>query len=423
MGGSQSTSSGATPAAGSAAPEPPITRYPSFKLILVRHGVSCANLKKAMGQSFSSYRDPELTRAGQEKAIQRGHLFRKYLLSNNLLNPIVTASILMRTQQTAFLMMSADTESNRLKQLAVIPYVSEIGSSFWFQTNENKRIPVDDQEEIMGRKTLLGHRIFVPQPLPSDADIPSPAKFISWIENNYNDLRYAFPEVALTSSLPTVRTRSDPLRPLVVFTHGNFIQTFIKYVTKTYPHASTVSIEKSDRPNYSAFEFTVYILPSGRFRIQYDSRIQYSTPFMENSKTLNIEEECDGDGDMCRYRVCPVRSETSNNSMNRKPSKGTRCYDRRSMRFVPCTRRINRNVEPPFILPPLESSPAPQYPLNMAAIRQQIGASKDKPSAGSPNDSSSDSGFTMGGGRRCSSKLPTPAAHRTSKRKTHRRRR
>ena len=152
-----------------------------------------------MGQSFSSYKDPELTRAGQEKAINRGIPFRAYLETHQLFNPIVTASVLMRAQQTAFLMMSPDYRNREyLEKLAIVPYASEVGSALWFKTDDNTPLRSEDQARIMSirYKTpgIVGRRMYIPNPLPSDASTPSPAKFIQWLNATYMQLAENIPD-------------------------------------------------------------------------------------------------------------------------------------------------------------------------------------------------------------------------------------
>ena len=94
------------------------------EIILVRHGTSCANLRRdavgiklTMGRSWHYVPDPELTQSGIENAIKFGkHLQKK------VNNPIVCASMLLRAQMTAYLMMDP-------AMVYVLPYISEEGNS------------------------------------------------------------------------------------------------------------------------------------------------------------------------------------------------------------------------------------------------------------------------------------------------------
>ncbi len=73
-------------------------------IILVRHGISCANLRKeAKGRPWHTFvPDPELTYEGTRQAQIRGYFLRKKLEEYPM--PIVGASVLLRAQMTAYLM-------------------------------------------------------------------------------------------------------------------------------------------------------------------------------------------------------------------------------------------------------------------------------------------------------------------------------
>jgi len=451
----------------------PISEYPSFKLILVRHGVSCANLKKAMGQSFSSYRDPELTRAGQEKAINRGILFQEYLEAHELFNPIVAASVLMRAQQTALLMMSPDYRNEKyLEDIVVAPYASEVGSAFWFQTEENKPYRKEEQARILSihykTPTLVGRRMYIPEPFPVDAETPSPSKFIQWLTHSYLQLAQSVPSLPIRTQrndrkrlrneyeqlkalLPKyssqgagagapMRTSSEKetekkllirlsqieqkliLRPVILFTHGNYIQQFIKYVTK----ASPVRIEKSDRPNYSAFEFTVQIKNDSTFNVEYEGPIPYaahldSAPDLpyEISNRIDKEGECTDGGDRCISAACPP-------SATRKKRPLADILQEQQKEAV--MRKLAKNIAT------LPQSNAGIRPQTNANIRNAVKKSRQElslPNDGNNDGNNNENNYTTysveeeeehtGGYRR---KLKRKTHKRkTHKRKTHKRRR
>lgn len=327
-----------------------------FKLILVRHGVSCANLKKARGDSFSSsYMDPELTRLGQIKAENRGVAFREELSARGMAYPIVMASMLMRAQQTAFLMM--DTS-----QIYIAPYISEIGSKFWFKSTENIPYKPSEQVRIMdleGKTPFLTangrdeRRIYLPSQdrFPEDATEPSPARFISWLGVCIQRMNEQYPMyeslsanmspmsanqqrnlnrianidrtlAAMGGPLPREAglvldekimlqmkwedIRASKARPVVVFTHGNYIQAFIKSVA-----GGRRGPTREERPNYSAFEFNV-TMRDGKLQFEYIGPFEYApfdTDDYATSARLDKDKECaadrDGNKDMCIKAVCP----------------------------------------------------------------------------------------------------------------------
>jgi broad specificity phosphatase PhoE len=277
-------------------------RTTDYSLILVRHGVSCANLKKALGQTFVTYTDPELTRAGIVKAIHRGKLFRDYLLNNEHPNPIVGASVLMRAQQTAFLMMSPSYRGgDYLQNLYVVPYVSEVGASWFFPQEDNRPMKPNEKVAVLGKSTpaLASHLRYVPASFPADAATPNPAKFVQWLQTNYQTLNGDEPGNS----------------PVVIFTHGNYILEFIKYVMKRYPGRHGDAVSKKDRPNYTAFKFNVRLNALGNIEsIVWSNIIPYASevdqdPDAPYSVTTRIDtrKECEGEGDRCRKSTCSSR--------------------------------------------------------------------------------------------------------------------
>lgn len=325
----------------------------SFKLIFVRHGVSCANLKKDLGQQFITYTDPELTRMGEIKAKNRGLYFREYLENRGIVNPIVGASLLTRAQQTAFLMMSPDyNDGQYLNSLYVVPYVSEVGSSWFYPREDNKPLKRDDKIALVRSKTpaLLSVLRYVPMPYPDDALTPSPAKFIQWLGTNYQALNDGNAEIIG--------------RPLIVFSHGNYILQFIKYVLKMYPglaHAAPVT--KEDRPNYTAFQFTVNMRQDNNAvrSIQWEEIADYarevdSDPNADYTETKRIDtlKECADAGDLCRKRACSGRLQHPFFRADRRNTRRRR--NNRAPNRTP-NRNTSRNVNTPRpfrIVPPTE---------------------------------------------------------------------
>jgi broad specificity phosphatase PhoE len=286
---------------------PGMTQANSYSLILVRHGVSCANLKKALGQQFITYTDPELTRAGKVKAINRGKLLRDYLEESGLQNPIVGASVLIRAQQTAFLMMSPDyREGDYLENLYVVPYVSEVGSSWFYPREDNRPLKTAEKVAILKKTTpaLLSHFRYVPADYPQDAATPSPDKFVQWLRTNYPMLNEQEPGEGQN-------------RPIIIFTHGNYILQFIKYVMKIYPGRHADPISKKDRPNYTAFKFNVSLDARGNIStIGWDGILPYASEIDEDPEApysvttqIDTSKECVGEGDLCRKRVCSGSSQ------------------------------------------------------------------------------------------------------------------
>lgn len=101
--------------------------------------------------------------------------------------------------------------------------------------------------------------------------------------------------------------RAEPIDEnpaFILFTHGNFIQEFIKKV-------SGQKLSNDRRPNYSAFEFTVTLVPNAPPQIVYNGPFMYDFGADANPRSsyaeisaLDKDKECEGVGDQCRIRAC-----------------------------------------------------------------------------------------------------------------------
>lgn len=271
-------------------------------IILVRHGISCANLRKeAKGRPWHTFvPDPELTYEGTRQAQIRGYFLRKKLEEEYPTMPIVGASVLLRAQMTAYLMMYPPI-------VHMIPYVSETGFG-----SDNKPDFTTQQKKRDRNPLYINMNVKQAEPWPEDATTPNWDKFRNFIKNNYNQLQeneqkrstamnqamnqsmkmakplvqyynkiqkglksestYSSPTYEVTTSTPTVPTDAStsyfskmiprkggniPVsknRPLVIVSHGHFIES----VLKKYG----VTITQEQRPNYAAFKF-VFDLSSG----------------------------------------------------------------------------------------------------------------------------------------------------------------
>lgn len=201
-----------------------------YDVIFVRHGISCANLRKEVNPHSFPWKDhynlpdPSLTPNGIAVAIKRGKALRKKLHTDFPGQaPIVCASTLMRAQLTAYLMMYP-------KIVHVIPYISEVG---FRQTPDNTPYSYEEQEEIlkgvgMTRKTNINKNYTTIKP---NSDYFS--TFLGGMIDNLDASQMG-------------KTYVKPL--FVIFTHGGFIEKLLK---KNGIHLKG----KGDRPNYSAWRF------------------------------------------------------------------------------------------------------------------------------------------------------------------------
>jgi broad specificity phosphatase PhoE len=276
-----------------------ILKQLTFTFILVRHGISLSNLKKASEKqkgvfihSHTFISDPRLTDAGIAKAYNRG-LSLKTKLSKDFpeCTPIVWSSLMLRAQMTAALMLNPDT-------VTVIPYASELSTvvrmatdtpePFESQTKRLVKILTDiprnaflkkeQKEPCINRLAVNKRTLYSPFPLSGGKrnTMPDVGSFLEFVKDEY----FKLPGMSLDD------TEDTPNRPLVIFTHGHFIEEVIRAV-------GGGKILEADRPNYSAFKFTVKLFDD---IITYDGPYTYvdseGTMGYEMSTTLDATEEC-----------------------------------------------------------------------------------------------------------------------------------
>lgn len=94
-----------------------------LELLLVRHGVSCANAWGYTSKALELlYPDPELTRYGIRRSIEKGTILQTYV---DRLFPdkkySIGASCMIRAQQTAYYMLAKDAR----KPIHILPHIGE----------------------------------------------------------------------------------------------------------------------------------------------------------------------------------------------------------------------------------------------------------------------------------------------------------
>jgi len=172
-----------------------------LELILVRHGLSCANVwKQKLPPLHKIYSDPELTERGKELSEERRDTLKEILHSyfpNGSYK--VGTSCLIRAQQTAYHMLLKHTE----KQFSILPHIAENG----FMYNDYP-FPSETQKTILG-PTVYSH-------IDSDfrgkvvlKDKSDWSSFLRWLYAHKDEV--------------CAKTEDNHYR-LVIFTHGGFIR-------------------------------------------------------------------------------------------------------------------------------------------------------------------------------------------------------
>jgi len=231
-------------------------------IIFIRHGTSCANLRKKTSAKLKFYDrfnilDPGLTRKGIYDARKHGVTFREQLIRNyGMIIPTVYASVLLRTQMTAYLMMNPDL--NKPYTINILAYISEEGNRL---QDDNKPRNFEDQTKMLKKLDPIFNEIKREGYTQyKEKDHPDKLKpnFPMFIEE-LKVLCKKNEEKQLTSvPVPTTRcsvknkmvniserdTRTN-YAPIVIVTHGHVLEKFLDKMG--YP------IDKTERPNFAAF--------------------------------------------------------------------------------------------------------------------------------------------------------------------------
>ena len=173
-----------------------------FTFYMIRHGASCANLAASSKRPdiASRYTDPELTAEGRRLARALRPYARKALPKPM----VVGASTLLRTQQTAHLLLNP-------KKLFIIPYINEMGR----ESQESTALPSVLQESVLGEQ--LGDTRVVAskdesyvRAAPAVSEKAQVDAFLAWLGHHIN---------AITQ---------DQTKTLVLVSHYQFLASLIK---------------------------------------------------------------------------------------------------------------------------------------------------------------------------------------------------
>jgi len=166
------------------------------------------------------YEDPELTAWGRKKAFHLGAALREaikedLLKKNQTTDYIVGSSVLLRAQQTAYLMFFP-------KILWIIPYLSELYTSYLDLENQPvepirqlrrlKQFACWDEEDNFINKKTDSHidDVFYKNKLAEKGNVGNTGKFMEWLGKTYRD----YCEI----------NDKQEGTPLVFVTHGKFMR-------------------------------------------------------------------------------------------------------------------------------------------------------------------------------------------------------
>ena len=290
---------------------------PSFKLFVVRHGISCANVIKTQewaytfGARRSMYTDPELSSIGRKQAIENGprlqfELRRRYGTTFDQM--IIGSSNMLRAQQTAFLL-------TRSSPLYIVPYVSELSDKDPLGLSaDNMAFDFDQQNQILEKfacdtsiRQIRNTEFYDPYVSEGGAK-PSIPYFKEWLSENYREL-------ANGSDTPN----------MLLVSHSGFIKKLYKDIAQK---------SSNDIKNYSVHVITVEMTDKG---VQFKDiqELNYGL-----TGGINFNKECEED--TCRKPIgC---SKKANNICEVKRGEGN-LYTNLQKRYsgVGGTRRIKKS--------------------------------------------------------------------------------
>ena len=182
----------------------------SLKVIFVRHSVSCQNIRKGKTE-VSREKDPELSRVGFREALRVGDALGSKIVEEGR-NPILGASVLLRAQQTAYLMLHPEVP------IHIFPYISE--SDGWGVVGSvgNDNTPKSREEQRVFYETYMRNIVtkldYTYRDETPDGDTSSLPKFITFLNKKWNTFQS---------------------RGLLLFSHGKYIKNMYTSLKKPTP--------------------------------------------------------------------------------------------------------------------------------------------------------------------------------------------
>lgn len=281
-------------------------------VIFVRHGTSCANVRKKRNPAYrfdhTDILDPGLTRKGMYDARDKGIKLREKLVRNyGKIPPMVCASVLLRTQMTAYMMMNPNLEKEYI--ITILPYISEVGNRF---QDDNKPRSFDKQQEMLTELGLTefsemkreGYTQYKGDDQPEKLK-PNLIKFTKELKElcdknktkqieSVPTTRCSVKQKMINISERDTRTSSPPI---VIVTHGHVLEEFFKKMGSPLQG-------KSDRPNFVAFR--VYFNHKTGHFIRNPDNIPYYYQYDLTLREFDVDKECEWESKYpaCESEVC-----------------------------------------------------------------------------------------------------------------------
>jgi len=266
----------------------------SLKVIFVRHSVSCQNIRKGKTE-VSREKDPELSRVGIREALRVGDALGSKIVEEGR-NPILGASVLLRAQQTAYLMLYPEVP------IHIFPYISE--SDGWGVVGSvgNDNTPKSREEQRVFYETYMRNIVtkldYTYRDETPDGDTSSLPKFITFLNKKWNTFQS---------------------RGLLLFSHGKYIKNMYTSLKKPTPDVMQCDAHIATFRQFKDGVRLDHITPYFRSGITKESGEQHRDNFTPNiclnaplpEKSESLYNEVPGEPGEPGYKVVkPGKEET-----------------------------------------------------------------------------------------------------------------
>lgn len=237
-----------------------------FTLIMVRHGISCANIDKDLIRKQSS-KDPDLTRWGLYHAMRLSIPFQEALHRDGYSGYPVGASVLMRAQQTAFFMTHTPDSYTfpggmtdaPCRSIHIMPFASEVvtqddlnlvrevGSSF----------QLDNQPQSIAEQSIAYNNLCSPFIVPC-----LKYDFVRSINKETNAIDYFSDAIVpsykrMKQTLERLAKHAAFSEGMILFSHGKFIRHIYDTIKISTPTITTSTPKHIENCAATLFKFAI----------------------------------------------------------------------------------------------------------------------------------------------------------------------
>jgi broad specificity phosphatase PhoE len=237
-----------------------------FTLIMVRHGISCANIDTDLVRKQSS-KDPDLTRWGLYHAMRLSIPFQAALRRDGYSGYPVGASVLMRAQQTAFFMthtpdsytFSDGMTDAPCRSIYIMPFASEVVTQGDFDLVREvvSSFQLDNQPQSITEQSVAYNNLCSPFIVPC-------LKYDLVRANNKetNTIDYIPAAIVpnyrrMTHTLERLAKHAPFSEGMILFSHGKFIRHVYDTIKTTIPTITTPTPKHIENCAATLFKFAI----------------------------------------------------------------------------------------------------------------------------------------------------------------------